>query len=430
MAGLGGSTLQRLEEDDTSALSADERVAAARARHQRQLAIMHGSADAGFLLGEDAPQNMQGRLEQEKKWKGATVDGRAHFSIRELLRVQKPAIMNALVDFVRVTTLTKGLEIVPRERDEGSASAHGGQADHGLPREIARLTPELLELVVNHAMPGQGPLVSALLSPSLRLQLPGLSNFRIFVRVRPLLEAEVEGGEYAALDDHDSRKLVCHDARLARSGRRLSMIHHWYSVDSVFGQRTPEGSVCDGVIEPLLRRAMGGEGDGTALLYGQTGAGKTYTLSSLLERIAQRLDDEAVTGKVTHGALGGGTGGENKENGSAEGAVARVCFFEIASKGCMDLLNDRAKVCTRRTMHMHMAMHVRCAPRPCPCPCTCQGAHEADAPMHVRCAPWMHAGHTRTHARTLRIRLGPRRRWCFGRTRTTWSMRAAQCRPR
>ena len=138
-----------------------------------------------------------------------------------------------------------------------------------------------------------------------------LGTFRIYVRVRPLLPAETEAGEYTAITS-DRPTLVCHDGRLARSGRRLSMIHHWYHTDKVHGAASDEAAVCDDIVEPLLTRVVSGVGDATALLYGQTGAGKTYTLASFLERVATRLDELAV-------------------------ASVDVTFFEIASKGCTDL---------------------------------------------------------------------------------------------
>ena len=232
-----------------------------------------------FDMGEDAPRNREGRAVQEAKWAETKADARTHFSTRELLQVQKPAVLKALGDFGRVTTLVNALG---DEKDMSATSPH----------LISRLTPELLEIVVSAAMPGQGPLVPALLSPALRALSAGrMGTFRIFARVRPLLPAEARAGEYAALDAPSERMLVCHDARLARSGRRLAMIHHWYCADEVFGPKADEVSVCDGVLEPLLGRVLSGTGDGTALLYGQTGAGKTHTMSSLLDRVAMRLDE-------------------------------------------------------------------------------------------------------------------------------------------
>ena len=372
MAGIGSSTSQRLEEE-TAHLNATDRVAAHRARvaHQREMVqAAHQAASAvDFDLGEDAPQNASARAAQEAKWAAANVDARTHFSVRELLQIQKPAVLKALADYERVTMLCQALGHEPATAggtdEDASATTHEITKITEPTHQIAKLTPELLELIVDAAMPGQGPLVPAVLSPRLRSlasRPSALSTFRIFVRVRPLLEDEASSGEYAALDANTNALLECHDARLARSGRRLAMVHHWYSADHVFGPRTPEAAVCDGVLEPLLARVLGGAGDSTALLYGQTGAGKTYTMSSLLERVARQLDASPAIANV---AAGGGEaatgGGEAAVDGevvvSGEAAVGRgveVSFYEVASAGCMDLLNDRAKVPLRSDEHDHV----------------------------------------------------------------------------
>lgn len=60
-----------------------------------------------FELGEDAPRNAAGRAAQETRWAMAKerVDARQHFSLRELLQVQKPAILNAVQDYQRTKML-------------------------------------------------------------------------------------------------------------------------------------------------------------------------------------------------------------------------------------------------------------------------------------------------------------------------------------
>mmetsp|Transcript_30992 Transcript_30992/g.72010 ORF Transcript_30992/g.72010 Transcript_30992/m.72010 type:complete len:459 (-) Transcript_30992:369-1745(-) len=153
--------------------------------------------------------------------------------------------------------------------------------------------------------------------------------FRVFVRVRPLHPHESEQGEYVAIDDMPSA-LVCHDARLARSGRRLSMLHRWYSCDAVFGCNTSDAAVCSTVLVPLLERVVHGEGDATALLYGQTGAGKTHNLRAFIECVQKRIDDV--------------------------GSNVEALFFEVATEGCHDLLNERAKVALRSDAEQ--AVHV------------------------------------------------------------------------
>ena len=198
------------------------------------------SSDAegvGFELGEDAPRNAAGRAAQEERWRleAQRLDARKHFSVRELLQQQKPAVTNAIEDYARVRALVDAIGHSPPAADDAEQSSTHTNRDI-LPSErpslISSLTPELLEMVCEHAMPGQGPLVRAM--HTRRPSVPPPSAFRVFVRVRPLHAAEVEGGEYSSLDDSARRHVVAHDARLARSGRRLSMVHKWYAADAVF----------------------------------------------------------------------------------------------------------------------------------------------------------------------------------------------------
>ena len=110
--------------------------------------------------------------------------------------------------------------------------------------------------------------------------------------------------------------------------------------------------MCDGVLEPLLSRVLSATGDGTALLYGQTGAGKTHTMSSLLDRVAMRLDELHQHAAATAPArVKGEAAAEVEETEAAAASDVEVMFFEVASRGCMDLLNSRSKVALRSDEH-------------------------------------------------------------------------------
>ena len=318
-----------------------------------------------FELGEDRPRNLAGRLAQEANWRDANVDARHHFSLREALQVQKPSIINALKDYQVVRVLANGLRLEPK------GGAGGG--------ELPSLSPEVLEIVVGHAMPGQSPLVRPLFDlrdgPNGPPTCERPSNFRVFARVRPLNAQERTGGEYEAIGSHGRSTLVVHDARMSRSGRRLSMMHSWYKSDGLFGPEAAESSVHDAVLLPLMRRVLAGQGDATVILYGQTGAGKTHTMMSMIGRVEDELD-------LTVAAAGGTAAAETAAAGTAaaetaaavtatvattaaataEGVMAaaaavegaaelrdgvEVLFFEVATKGCNDLLNARHPIVLR-----------------------------------------------------------------------------------
>ena len=263
------------------------------------------AAEVEFVLGEDAPQNSEARLRQEAAWATTNVDARQHFSMREALQVQKPAIQVALLDYERVRTLVDGM----------GSSAVPAKLSSSL---LSKLSPELLEPIVEHAMPGSVPLVHHHCHQPVAAAAP--APFRVFARVRPLNERESDAGEYAAVDT-TQQTLSCHRPLLARTGRRLSLLHRSFACDRVFGSLASEAQVCDGVLEPLLERVTAGLGDATVILYGQTGAGKTHSLSSMISRCEAVLD-----------------------SGSGAGREVTVTFYEVATVGCCDLLNGRAKI--------------------------------------------------------------------------------------
>lgn len=287
-----------------------------------------------FELGEDAPRNVAARLAQEAQWASTQIDARQHFSVREATKLFQPALLDAQDDFYVVRALV------------------AGQQRAGAGTLLAALSAELLALIVELAMPGQGPLVLALIAreherPRAReaqRESDALAPFRVFVRVRPLLPYELEAGEHGALDCASSaRALVCHDGRLGRSGRRLTMTHRFYAADAIFPPDADEARVFEGALAPLLARVADGRGDGTLICYGQTGAGKTHTLMQLLGQLAASLDCMAAAeGELRSAAAEGASAAEGP-------ALVEVTFFEVggrehANGGAHDLLNARAAV--------------------------------------------------------------------------------------
>ena len=178
--------------DDAIAIAAaaagGEEVEVEGAEPQPQRGIVHWEVD--FALGEDAPRNLEGRLRQESRWEKTNADARHHFSLREALQVQKPSILNALDDFKRVRTVASVLREDSEPADETEA------------KSLRSLSPELMEIVVSHAMSGQAPLVRPFLEEShrLRARTQRATTFRVFARVRPLNAQELTEGEWRAVD--------------------------------------------------------------------------------------------------------------------------------------------------------------------------------------------------------------------------------------
>jgi len=94
---------------------------------------------------------------------------------------------------------------------------------------------------------------------------------RVFVRVRPVLEGEMEDGNEnnAVLHCIDNRKIVLSDIQNDNSEKA-------YTFDQVFDPSTSQKSVYD-EIEPLIQSVVDGY-NACVFSYGQTGSGKTYTM--------------------------------------------------------------------------------------------------------------------------------------------------------
>jgi len=180
--------------------------------------------------------------------------------------------------------------------------------------KLSCLSLQEAKLVVDAAYEGHGALLEYLFERPEGLPAH-LAPFRICVRKRPLMSFEHKAGEFDSVaTDAAIGGVVCHDGRLHRSGRRLTMTHHHFQFDRVWPAAASNDDVYASV-QPLVKRAAFGL-DSTVLCYGQTGTGKTHTMVGILERAAKelrRLDLEVV-------------------------------FFEIHGKNCYDLLSGRQAV--------------------------------------------------------------------------------------
>lgn len=296
-----------------------------------------------FELGEDNPANAEARARQESSWFGSQIDGRKHYSLREQLQLQKPAIINSFRDYCRVRTLHDSMRRASGTQGEDDEAAAVVAAAHNTAAPLTeKLTPELMELIVDAAMPGQGPVVPAMsvvetLNSRSALAEQTSRHFSLFIRARPLSAQEESLGEYSSMRverrletgikrNPDAAcgagaRLVVHSTKLARTGRRMTVTHHWFGADRVFGPKCGHDAVDGTVLQPLLCRAASGDGDATVILYGQTGSGKTHTLMGMLAHVQAFLDQD----QSRHVALS---------------------FFEVANgagraDACLDLLCGR-----------------------------------------------------------------------------------------
>lgn len=253
-----------------------------------------------FELGEDV--RGETRLIQDESWKGAVADGRGHVSHREAARLHAPQFVEA-ISWFHVAEL-----VVDLYNDRTS--------------RMKRLPPELLRHVFDYVC-GQGVLVIASLSRRYSDPMMPVCNFRLVVRKRPLLQFELDAGEYDCAWSGclpRPKTLTLHDGRLARNGRRLTMQHRTYTVDRAVGEEVDNADFVAFECEAVVERMLAG-GAATMLFFGQTGTGKTYSFSGCLGYILNVM-------------------GCRKQK-------LRATFYEIHGKDAFDLLAERKKVFLR-----------------------------------------------------------------------------------
>ena len=96
-------------------------------------------------------------------------------------------------------------------------------------------------------------------------------------------------------------------------------------VDFAFGPEDDNQKVYDSIVGPLIDLSLQG-GFAVLFAYGQTGAGKTYTVNGILERVA-------------HDLIKRQKGNQLKEDGTSNIKMT-ASFFQLIGNDSTDLLND------------------------------------------------------------------------------------------
>lgn len=189
---------------------------------------------------------------------------------------------------------------------------------------LRRLNTDVLTNVVEFAYPGQGALVRSSVLRRDAVRHRGKESgahgypFQLYIRKRPLCDAESSRGVYDVVNtdiDRCSDSIIVHNGQLARNGRRLTMTHKHYAFARVLGAQSTNLDFCRVGMEPLIRNTLEGL-TSTLLCYGQTGTGKTYTLTGALDYAAARFAGHDID----------------------------IIFYEVHSNKCYDLLNNRTQI--------------------------------------------------------------------------------------
>ncbi|CAH6790262.1 kinesin-like protein KIF24 [Phodopus roborovskii] len=103
-----------------------------------------------------------------------------------------------------------------------------------------------------------------------------MEKIRVCVRKRPLGVREVRRGEVNVITVEDKETLLVHEKKEAVDLTQYILQHVFY-FDEVFGEACTNRDVYLKTAHPLIQHIFNG-GNATCFAYGQTGAGKTYTM--------------------------------------------------------------------------------------------------------------------------------------------------------
>ncbi|KAI8807855.1 P-loop containing nucleoside triphosphate hydrolase protein [Cladochytrium replicatum] len=157
-------------------------------------------------------------------------------------------------------------------------------------------------------------------------------DMTVCVRVRPLLQRELERGFFPAVVANNPKVFV-HTMAFNHQGPGALRTND-YNVDYCFGEREEDERIYRVAVRSLILLVLGG-GVATLFAYGQTGSGKTYTMTAMEERVARDIFLFAHEYRRQRGDV---------ETPSDADFTMKFCFFEIFGSQAFDLLNDREDV--------------------------------------------------------------------------------------
>ena len=208
-----------------------------------------------------SPPPRQARAEQQQLTVRSAQQHRRQRRRRGRLRIQRPSLQRQ-----------RSRSVSPASPHQGG-NASGNATSRGGSKESGSILPA-------HHMPSLPPVDSS----------DGVERVRVICRVRPPNEEELQKGPGSCVEippDDPSVIQFCHEG--STSG-------HNFSFDHCFGQTSTNTQIFEQVGRPLVNSALNGI-NGAALCYGQTGAGKTFTMFGMTD-----MTDMAAPRKTTRSA--------------------------------------------------------------------------------------------------------------------------------
>ncbi|XP_005060463.1 PREDICTED: kinesin-like protein KIF24 isoform X1 [Ficedula albicollis] len=158
-------------------------------------------------------------------------------------------------------------------------------------------------------------------------------KIRVCVRKRPLCQREERRGEVNIITVKDKETLLLHEKKEAVDLTQYILQHVFY-FDEVFGESCTNHDVYMRTAYPLIQHIFSG-GNATCFAYGQTGAGKTYTM------IGNHRNPGlyALAAKDIFRHL--------ETSPSRKDLLVLISFYEIYCGQLYDLLNERKRLFAR-----------------------------------------------------------------------------------
>ncbi|XP_052032228.1 kinesin-like protein KIF24 [Apodemus sylvaticus] len=160
-----------------------------------------------------------------------------------------------------------------------------------------------------------------------------MEKIRVCVRKRPLGVREVRRGEVNIITIEDKETLLVHEKKEAVDLTQYILQHVFY-FDEVFGEACSNQDVYLKTAHPLIQHIFNG-GNATCFAYGQTGAGKTYTMIGT----HQNPGLYALAAKDIFRQL--------KVSQARRNLFVWISFYEIYCGQLYDLLNGRKRLFAR-----------------------------------------------------------------------------------
>ncbi|XP_008069192.1 kinesin-like protein KIF24 [Carlito syrichta] len=160
-----------------------------------------------------------------------------------------------------------------------------------------------------------------------------MEKIRVCVRKRPLGMREVRRGEVNIITVEDKETLLVHEKKEAVDLTQYILQHVFY-FDEVFGEACTNRDVYMKTTHPLIQHIFNG-GNATCFAYGQTGAGKTYTMIGT----HQNPGLYALAAKDIFRQL--------EVSQSRKHLFVWISFYEIYCGQLYDLLNKRKRLFAR-----------------------------------------------------------------------------------